>query len=151
MSESVSPSEPTRGAHESDPGLAGAHRVDLAVPLRSEFAATVRTMVASLGADAGFSIDEIDDLRLGLSEVFSAFVESASGVDRIVASFVVGGGRLRVTLCPEGAHVDVELDELATSILRSVADDVVVGADGVTLVKQAVEVAGGSGPSYEPV
>ena len=50
-------------------------RVDVTVPLRPEFASIVRLIAASLGADAGFSVDDIDDLRLALSEVFAALVD----------------------------------------------------------------------------
>lgn len=125
------------------------HQIDVTVPLRSEFAATVRTMAASLGADGGFSIDEIDDLRLGLSEVFAAFVDSTGGRGRVTTSFAVGRGRISATVCPERAAADIELDDLASSILRSVADDVLIGPDGVTLVKQAVELARDRGPGTE--
>jgi len=125
-------------------------RIDVVVPLRTEFAATVRTVAASLGADAGFSIDEIDDFRLGLSEVFAAFVDAPAVQDtRVRVSFVSTNGRLAASAAPEHGTADVEFDELASSILHSVVDELTIGPDGVRIVKRAVEIAGASGESSD--
>jgi hypothetical protein len=126
-------------------------RIDVVVPVRTEFAATVRTVAASLGADAGFSIDEIDDFRLGLSEVFAAFVDAPAVRDgRLRVSFVSSNGHLTASATPEHGTTDVEFDELASSILHSVVDEFVTGPDGVRIVKRAVEIAGASGESPDP-
>ena len=51
--------------------------VELSVPLGARHAMTVRTVVASVAADIGMNVDEIDDLRLAVSEVFTILVEAA--------------------------------------------------------------------------
>jgi hypothetical protein len=124
------------------------NRIDVVVPARTEFAATVRTVAASLGADAGFSIDEIDDFRLGLSEVFAAFVDAPAVHDgRIRVSFVSSNGRLVASAAPEDGTAGVEFDELASSILASVVDEFSSEPSGVRIVKRAVEIAGSSDAS----
>jgi anti-sigma regulatory factor (Ser/Thr protein kinase) len=118
--------------------------VDVVVPSRAEYAATVRTVAAALAADAGFSIDEIDDVRLGLSEVFAAFVDGASSDGRLRVSFLASRGRLAaVTSSDDGSTV--EFDELASNILQSVVDEFTAGPDGVHLVKHAIELGGAVG------
>ena len=73
-------------------------RVDVTVPLRAEFASIVRLIAASLGADAGFTVDDIDDLRLALSEVFSSLVDTVTAEGRDSDPRVVGEVlRLRIT------------------------------------------------------
>jgi len=112
------------------------------VPLRTEFVATLRTMAASLGADVGFSIDEIDDLRLALSEVVSSLLDiEGSPDDRITASFDLFGGGITVTIATDRVGVAIELDDLAVTILDSVVDRYEIDGANVTLVKMASETA----------
>lgn len=118
----------------------GTDLIELTVPLRAEYASTIRTVAMALGADAGFSIDEIDDIRLGLSEVVSAFTEGADG-ERVHVSFHVGDGTARIEIRPEGSTTRLEPDELGLAILRSVTDHFEITDRGVVLVKRATEAA----------
>lgn len=122
-------------------------QIEIIVPLRSMYLSTVRTVAASLGADAGFSIDEIDDVRLGIGEVLAAMIEGA-GDDRgqrVTAAFAVDAGEITVELHVVDGDTEVELDDLATGILASVVDRWEVLDTGVVLVKRATEVAGLAG------
>lgn len=126
----------------SSPTPVATDRVEVSVPLRSEFFATLRTVAASLGADAGFSIDEIDDLRLAISEVVSSLADGGGlPDDRIRASFEIGAAGVTVTITADKRDVRIELDDLASSILNSVVDSCVVDGPRVTLVKLASETA----------
>ena len=58
-------------ATELDPTSVDDDHFEVIVPLRTRYASTVRVIAASLGAEAGFTVDEIDDVRLALDEVFS--------------------------------------------------------------------------------
>lgn len=127
-------------AHATSPSDS-VDRIDVSVPLRTSNLATLRTIAASLGADAGFSIDEIDDVRLGLTEVLSALAEGTSEGDpeRVTASFVVRPGELEIVVRADGARGDIEFDDLAASILSSVLDRFETSGDEFTLVKRATE------------
>ena len=112
--------------------------IEIEVPLRTERAATVRVVAASLAADAGFSIDEIDDLRLAISEVFSMLLDtSPDGRARI--SFTVAEAEVRATISTVGSDEAIEVDDLGASILRAVVDEFVVDGSSVRLVKTATE------------
>ena len=122
--------------------------MEISVPMRTEFIATLRTVAASVGADAGFSIDEIDDLRLAISEVVSSLTDAVATADasddRVDAAFSLGAAQVEVTITTRRGDVAIELDELASSILDSVVDDVRVEGNSLTLVKVASEAAGDS-------
>ena len=129
----------------------GSHCVEVSVPLRTEFVATLRTMAASLGADAGFSIDEIDDLRLAISEAVSSLVDGEGSLDdRIEAAFEMHGEGITVTITTDRAGASIELDDLAVSILDSVVDRYDVDGANVTLVKLASEAATTTDPTADP-
>ena len=153
-------------AHDAAPGpptpldgswvTAHRNRIEVDVPLRSELLATVRTVTATLAADAGFTIDEIDDIRLALAETLTAYLqreegqreegqgedggrEEGPGGDRARVTYVVAGSTLAVNVRPEQGPARVEFDELASGILAAVVDDCVTDDDGVTVVKRATE------------
>ncbi len=107
--------------------------IDVILPARTELASTVRLLAASFGADVGFSVDEIDDLRLALNEVFTSSADRDE-VERVAVTFVPGDGRIdvRMSTMPQ---VDIELDTLAATILASVVDDVTNDAGVITFSK----------------
>jgi serine/threonine-protein kinase RsbW len=113
--------------------------IEITVPLRVEFAATLRTVVAAIGSDAGFSVDELDDLRLALSEVFSVLADNpaAGGLARVSCS--LAPGELSITVAADPAGSQIALDDLATNILESVTDAVTIDADAVTFSKRSAE------------
>lgn len=112
-------------------------RIDVTVPLRTEFAATLRTVAAAVGSDAGFSVDELDDVRLALSEVFSVLVDADGGAGRARVMFSPTPGELTVVIGSDGDDLAIELDDLAANILASVTDGYSIGTDGVTFSKRS--------------
>ena len=129
-------------------------QVEVTVPLRADYGSILRLIAASLGADAGFSVDDIDDLRLALSEVFSSFVD-ASAADaaaddaRVVVTFDTAGRGVAVSLSAVngrgdvvgavGDHAAFELDELATSIISVAVDEFEFVGGTARLVKFGAE------------
>jgi hypothetical protein len=133
--------------HAPNPASVDVDRVEISVPLRTEYFATLRTLAAALGADAGFSVDEIDDLRLAISEVVSSLGDSGQDGDdgpepgdgRIDATFEIGDEQISVSIALHHGVGDLVLDDLATGILNSVVDDYQVHGATVRLVKRAAE------------
>lgn len=115
--------------------------VDVIVPLNSRYASTLRTLTASFGVDTGFSVDEIDDFKLALTEAFSMLVTCHAG-KRAQVSFAVAKSTLSVRVSLEsGGDIGVEPDELALAILRAVVDSYEIGESAITLAKIAIETA----------
>jgi len=111
---------------------------EVVVPLNTRYASTLRMIAASLGADAGFTVDEIDDLRLALDEVFSMLAEHHDG-GRVRTTFRLDAGELTAALALESGPLDTTPDELAANILKSVVDRYEFTDDTVILVKRAAE------------
>jgi hypothetical protein len=119
-------------------------RIDVAVPLRAEFASTLRTLAASVGADAGMSVDELDDLRLALSEIFAVLAEKGPTEGRALVSIELVPGELLVSIRSDQDDVEYELDELASTILRSVTDSHEVGPNAFAFSKRSTDIVPGS-------
>lgn len=111
--------------------------IEIVLPARTELAQTLRVVAASIGADLGFSVDEIDDLRLALNEIFSSAADTDTA-DRVSISFRPHEHRLEVMAFVVGAD-PIELDDLALTILRSVVDEVSFDAGTVSFTKSARE------------
>lgn len=113
--------------------------VDVIVSLDARFASRLRMMSASIGVEAGFSVDEIDDFKLALSEAFSMLVDQHAG-KRVRTSFVVSDAELFARLALEsGGNIDIEPDELGLAIMEAVVDSYEIGPSAITLRKRAVE------------
>ena len=113
--------------------------VDVIVPLNPRFASMLRTMTAAFGVDTGFSVDEIDDFKLALTEAFSMLVVRHGG-KRTRATFAVAADAMSVRMSLEsGDDIDVEPDELALAILRAVVDSYEIANAAITLKMRATE------------
>ena len=117
--------------------------VELDLPLHPRYASTVRAVTASMGADAGLSVDDIDDLRLGVNEAISVLTDvDDPDAGRLHVRFELDGGTIVVASQRSGPAPVLapdDLDELATRILRAVVDEYDVDADGVVTVVKRVD------------
>ena len=104
------------------------------LPARTEFASTLRLLITSFGADSGFSVDEIDDLRLGVNEIFMSAVDNDA--HRLTVTFAPSAGAMTVRL---SSAEPIDVDELAATILRSVADDFELVGGTATIRKSATD------------
>lgn len=113
-----------RTSFESPVGVAEVVGLDL--PLHHRHASTVRVVAASLAADIGFSVDEIEDLRLGVDEAVSVVADVDGPPEaRMHLRFELSGSALTVAVSRTGVADRIErgaLDELAVRILGAVVD-----------------------------
>lgn len=122
-----------------------ADHVELDVPLASRYASTVRAVAASVGAELGFSVDDIDDLRLGVNEAVSILgdVDDPSS-GRLHVRFETGDGAVTVHCSRRGIEepvVEDDIDVLARRILAAVVDEYSVDGSGrITVVKRLAAV-----------
>jgi hypothetical protein len=112
--------------------------INVTVPLRGRYASTLRVLVSALGAEAGFSIDEIDDVKLALTEAFSMIADDRSE-HRASITFSVSAAGLVVQLSPQDGAEIRQPDDLARTILDVVVDAYEITEQFVTLTKRAVE------------
>ena len=110
--------------------------VRLSVPRDPRFLAAARVVAASLGVEAGLSVDDLDDLRLGVNELVSLLVEAAAPGARVDLEFEVQDVRISVrgTLQGDAAEA-MEIDELTRRIVEAVVDDHHVDGNSFSLSK----------------
>lgn len=108
--------------------------IALDLPLAHRHASTVRVVAAALAADVGFSVDEIDELRLGVDEAVSLMADAdGDPTARIHLRFVLSEHTITVTITRSGVAATItrdDVDALAVRILDAVVDrfEVVDGA-----------------------
>lgn len=120
--------------------LAVSAHIDIDLPLHSRYASTVRAVAASVAADAGFTVDDIDDLRLAVNEAV-AVVSDADVTDaaRLLVHFEVERGSVTVRASRTGVVDPLDagdIDVLATRILDAVADEHRVEDGAFVVVKR---------------
>ncbi len=115
--------------------------VDLEIPLHTRHASTVRAVAASVCADLGFSVDAIDDLRLGVNEAVAVLSDVDGGDDaRLRITFEPAPSMVTVRCSRLGVEADLaddDLDALARRILDAVVDEYTIDGGTFTVVKRA--------------
>jgi anti-sigma regulatory factor (Ser/Thr protein kinase) len=97
--------------------------VRLSVPASMRYLSAARVVAASLGAESGLHVDDLDDLRLGVNELLSLLVESSAPSGRIDLEFAVRDGAISVRGWLQGGVGEaVEIDELTRRIVNAVLD-----------------------------
>lgn len=130
----------TRSLIGADDEPAPDRLIEVVLPARTEMAATLRVLCASIGADLGFSVDEIDDLKLAVNEVFSSAADT-DDPGRVSVSFEPAHGRVRVMMFAIGP-TPIELDVLASTILGSIVEDLSTDAGAISFTKRNRESVG---------
>src|SRR5690349_4769507 len=99
--------------------------VRLAVPAVPELIRLVRVTATGLASRAGFSLDEVEDLRLAIDELCHAVVGAHGAPGRLDVSFVVSGPGLAVhgVIEDHGGAVIHPLSELSDHILGALVDE----------------------------
>ncbi|UFJ40950.1 anti-sigma B factor RsbW [Brevibacillus humidisoli] len=136
------------------------HLVELTIPARAEYIGVARLLVSGVANRAGFSYDEIEDIKLAVAEactnaIHHAYGEGANGSVRILC--MIYEDRLQIQIIDWGASFDPERVErklgpfdkdadidslteggLGLFLIQSVMDDVQIDADNgcvVTMTK----------------
>ncbi len=122
-----------------------ADHVDIEIPLHTRYASTVRAVAAAVCADLGFSVDAIDDLRLGVNEAVAVLSDIEAGADaRLRITFEPAPSMVTVRCTRLGVDddlVDDDLDALARRILDAVVDEYTIAGGTFTVVKRSAAAA----------
>lgn len=115
-----------------------ASEILVTVPSDSRFVALTRVMGASLAAELDFSIDDIEELRVGVDELVSALLELTPATEEsLELRFRLDGDTIEVTgRAPTETDAGTVVDPLSTRILEAVADEYRLGAGEVMLRKR---------------
>lgn len=118
-----------------------AERIVIDLPLSVRSASIARAVVAAVAADAAFTIDDIEDLRLGVNEAVSVLADVEAPEARLSIELEQHGQAITVVARRVGGEHGLplnDLDDLALRILRAVVDAFELDTSGTfTLLKRA--------------
>ncbi len=101
-------------------------KISIQIPASPEYLNVVRLIASGLASRLKFTIDDIEDLKIGVDEL-SAYLTGAQGRDgRLDIVFEVHDDRIEIKgagTFSAGTKVRTELTDLSRMILGSVVDD----------------------------
>lgn len=106
--------------------------IRMTIPALLAYVRLPRVAIAGLATRAGFSYDEVEDLRLAVGEVCQVLLDGADRDGTLTIEFGVSRGSLRVEVsvdAPAGRHDGVG-EKMAEQILAATVGKVEVGDDG---------------------
>ncbi len=107
--------------------------VDISVPARGVYVATLRLAATSLAARCDLTVDDIDDLGLAVDEACALLLPHAEPDTTLSGHFELESGCLTVTTAvhaPDADAASPDRDGFAWSLLSALASDVEVAGDG---------------------
>lgn len=110
--------------------------VDISVPARGVFVATLRLTATSLAARCDLTVDDIDDLGLAVDEACALLLPHATPDTTLSAHFELESGCLIVATsvhAPDADSASPDREGFAWSLLSALASDVEVDGSGGTL------------------
>lgn len=111
--------------------LTGDEFVELSVPADSRHLRLARLAASGYGADLGFSLDEIEELRLAVGEACALLVDHAPTASRLVLRYGAEGPGLVIEgRCPAKSPASVIVDPVAKAVMMNTVDSFDVARDG---------------------
>ena len=115
--------------------------IDLVVPADSRHLRLARLAASGVGADSGFSVDDVEELRLATGEASALLIDQAGPSARLALRFVATGASVVVEGRCVGDGTEIDVDPIAMAVLANTVDSFeVVTEDGehrFRLVKRA--------------
>ncbi len=108
-------------------------RLDL--PAHPRYVSAARVVAASLGAEAGLSVDDLDDLRLGVGELVATLIDGAGPEARVGLAYTTNADAVSVRGSVSGSARPAAPDDLTRRILSAVTDSYQVDGDSFSLTK----------------
>ena len=105
--------------------------VALSLPADPRHLRLARLTASGFSADLGFSLDEVEELRLAVGEASALLVEHAAAGARLTVRYHDDDGELVVEgRCPADAGSPLTVDPVAEAVLANTVDTFEVDRDG---------------------
>jgi len=130
------------GSHGTD----DAH-VELRLPADGAYVSVLRTLTAGLAARLDFTLDEIDDLRIAVSEAVAMVLEQADARTELVCTFDLSTARLALVISAGAAHPDApDYESFGWQVLATLTTEAAIDAAPGTYAVRLVATS-----SHDPV
>jgi serine/threonine-protein kinase RsbW len=100
-------------------GMTG--RVHVKVPAQPAYLRLGRLVAAGLAGECGFTVDEVDELRIAVDELIHLMAQESVG-DEIELEYRVHDDTINVLGSRSGVYLRPEIDPLVAEILDAAAD-----------------------------
>jgi serine/threonine-protein kinase RsbW len=111
--------------------------VRLTMPATPQLLRVARLTAAGLAGRLGFSVDEIEDVKIAVDELCFALVGSKGRAGSLTLTYRLGDRQLEIsgegTFSADGAEQAPAPSELSAQILAAVVDDHELSRDGDTM------------------
>jgi serine/threonine-protein kinase RsbW len=110
--------------------------IRLTIPAVLAFVRLPRVAIAGLATRAGFSYDEVEDLRLAIGEVCHVLLDGADRPGTLTIAFTVERGRMQVEVVADGpaGRNDGAGERLAEQILQATVGTIKLSDEGRRIV-----------------
>ena len=85
-----------------------AETVDVTIPAKPEFVSVARLAAAAVAARRSFSYDEIEDLKIAVSEACTALIVQGTGGHPLSLRFILGSDALETRIETGGPGLDLD-------------------------------------------
>lgn len=118
--------------------MRSADTVSILVPRKAEYVSVVRLTASGLASRMGFDIDEIEDIKVSISEVINRMIDKGISSESIRIDFCLDADRMKIDFTLEDGSprdlFDGEEEGFAFEIIRSLMDEVNLNTDDHVLV-----------------
>ena len=112
------------------------HKIELKIPSDPQFLQAIRLTTSSLANRVGFDIDDIEDLKVIISEIVTYVIPLN---DEILITFELYEDKIRLIVKVDKAYYDFadlkDEAKMKRQILMTLADDIDFSEQKVTVVK----------------
>lgn len=106
--------------------------IKLQIPPNTIYLKSIRLMAASLASDIGFDIEEVEDIRVVVSEACNFKMSD----EDIKIEFDVKEGYIQIRVSGKDREIEAENLKIQKIILEQLADKVEVDKDKIILTKE---------------
>ena len=101
--------------------------VELRLPADGAYASVLRTLTAGLAARLDFTMDDIEDLRIAVSEAAAMVLDEADPGAVLDCRFQLGGNQLALTIGAEAqAPTAPDYESFGWQVLATLADEATI-------------------------
>lgn len=106
-------------------------QVELRLPAEGAYVSVLRTTTAALAARLDFTLEDIEDLRMAVSEAAAICLECAAEAAELDVVFDLGESTIGVTVTTTcDAEAEIDKESFAWQVLTSLARDVTAAPEG---------------------
>lgn len=108
-------------------------KITITIPARKIYLKSIRLFTASLASDLGFNIEEVEDLRVVVSEAINYKLSD----EDIKIEFLPEDKNLQIKVIGKDKSLDQRALKMRDLILKELADEVEITSGEIKIIKRA--------------